>query len=59
MELNLDLKVIKIKMQMLYGKEFTPIVQESNKWYMWKTMITNTTCIVCYKKAEPFSTRNI
>ena len=38
-------------MHMLYGKEFAPIVQESNKWYMWKTIITNTTCVACYKKS--------
>lgn len=51
MRLNLNLEVIKTKMQMLYGKEFEPIVQESNKWHMWKTIITNTTCVVCYEKS--------
>ncbi|MBO5066567.1 MAG: phage head morphogenesis protein [Clostridia bacterium] len=51
MELDLNLETIKTEMQMLYGKEFSPIVQESSKWHMWKTIITNSTCVVCYKKS--------
>ncbi len=51
MEPNLNLEKIKMEIQVLYRKEFSPKILESNKWHMWKTTVTNTTCFVCYEKS--------
>lgn len=44
------LSLLKLKLEMIYGTKFNPAVSESSNWFVWKSIITSTTCKLCISK---------